>query len=268
MSFSSGIYTGSVTHVRTRPKKHRLSYRVFWFLLDLDELETLSKSLRFFSLGRFNLFSFSQSDHATASNVPLRRQIETVLTDAGLDLPGGAIRLLCMPRVFGYVFNPISVYFCHRKTGELAAIIYEVTNTFGQRHSYLIPVDRDEARQRQSIKQSARKELYVSPFIDMNITYDFRVMEPDETVSLTVRGSDPEGLLISASMIGMRSEFSDRALIRAALTHPLLTLKVVVGIHWEALKLWVKGVRLTHRPAPPSSPVTFVTSKAVSDVRT
>jgi DUF1365 family protein len=268
MTFSSGIYTGSVTHARTRPRKHRLSYRVFWFLLDLDELEKLSAKLRLFSLCRFNLFSFFESDHAAAAHIPLRRQIETMLSDAGIDLDGGAIRLLCMPRVFGYVFNPISVYFCHRAAGELAAIIYEVTNTFGQRHSYLIPVDRDEAELRQTIKQSARKALYVSPFIDMNITYDFRVMEPAETVSLTVRGSDPEGLLISASMIGMRSEFSDRALIRVALTHPLLTLKVVGGIHWEALKLWIKGVRLVHRPAPPASPVTFVTAKAVPDVRT
>jgi DUF1365 family protein len=267
MTLASGLYTGSVTHTRTRPKKHRLSYRVFWFLLDLDELEKLSARLKLFSLGGFNLFSFREADHASAQHIPLRQQIERTLADADIDLDGGAIRLLCMPRVLGYVFNPISVYFCHRNTGELAAILYEVTNTFGQRHSYLIPVDPDEAIKRQSIKQSARKVLYVSPFIDMNITYDFRVMEPAETVSLTVRGSDDEGLLISASMIGMRSEFSDRALLRAALTHPLLTLKVVGGIHWEALKLWLKGVRLVHRPAPPSSSVTFVTSKAVSDVR-
>lgn len=268
MTFSSGLYTGSITHIRTRPRKHRLSYRVFWFLLDLDELENLSSRLRLFSLNRFNLFSFFESDHASASGTVLCRQIEATLGDAGIDLDGGAIRLLCMPRVMGYVFNPISVYFCHHATGELSAILYEVTNTFGQRHSYLIPVDREEAILRRTIKQSARKVLYVSPFIDMDISYDFRVMEPDETVSLTVRGSDHEGLLISASLIGMRSEFSDRALIRAALTHPLLTLKVVGGIHWEALKLWLKGVRLTHRPMPPASPVTFVTSKAVSDVRT
>lgn len=267
MTFASGLYTGSVTHVRTRPRKHRLGYRVFWFLLDLDELKTLSTSLRLFGLDRFNLFSFHEADHAYDKRLPLRQQIENTLDNAGIDLEGGPIRLLCMPRVLGYGFNPISVYYCHRATGELAAIIYEVTNTFRQRHSYLIPVDRDEAVRRQAISQSARKALYVSPFIDMNITYDFRVMEPDETVSLTVRGSDGEGLLISASMIGMRSEFSDRALLRAALTHPLLTLKVVGGIHWEALKLWLKGVRLTHRPAPPAAPVTFVTSKAVSDVR-
>lgn len=268
MTFNSGFYAGSVTHLRTRPRKHRLSYRVFWFLLDLDELDKLASRLRVFSLDRFNLFSFYQTDHASAPHVPLRRQIETVLAEAGIDTEGGPIRLLCMPRVLGYVFNPISVYFCYRHNGELGAILYEVTNTFGERHSYLIPVDRDEAIRRRAVHQSARKVLYVSPFIDMDITYDFRVMEPAETVSLTVRGSDTEGVLISASMIGMRSEFSDRTLVRAAFAYPLLTLKVIGGIHWEALKLWLKGVRLTRRPAPPAHPVTLVTSKAVADVNT
>ncbi len=266
MTLASGLYTGSVTHVRARPRHHRLAYRAFWFLLDLDEIDSLSKSLRFFSRDRFNLFSFHDADHAHAPGVPLRRQIETTLRDAGIDLHGGAIRLLCMPRVLGYVFNPISVYFCHDAGGELSAIIYEVTNTFSQRHSYLIPVDRDEAVRRRTIRQSARKMLYVSPFVGMDITYDFRVMEPAEVVSLTIRGSDPEGLLITASMIGVRSEFSDRALLRAALTHPFLTIKVIGAIHWEALKLWIKGVKLTHRPAPPRAPVTLVTSKAVPDV--
>lgn len=262
MSFFSGIYTGSVAHKRVKPRMHRLDYRAFWVLFDLDELDRLDGALRLFSRNRFNLLSFHDTDHGAGGVVPLRAQIDAHLKRADIDCSGGAIRLLCMPRMLGYVFNPISVYFCHRSAGELAAIVYEVTNTFEQRHSYLIPVDPAEATRREAIRQSARKELYVSPFIDMDITYDFRVMEPGEVVSLVVRGSDPEGLLISASMIGTRSELTDGALLRAALAHPLLTLKVVGGIHWEALKLWLKGVKLVERPPSPEWPVTIVRSKA------
>lgn len=263
MSFASGLYTGKVTHRRFRPREHRLDYRVFWCLLDLDEIDRLDGSLRLFARNRFSLFSFHDRDHGAGTREPLRAQVEAHLARAGIDLEGGPIRLLSMPRVLGYVFNPISVYFCHRPSGAIAAIIYEVTNTFGERHSYLIPVDPETASQRVAIRQSARKELYVSPFIDMDITYDFRVLEPDETVSLVVRGSDAEGLVISASMVGTRSELTDGAVFRAAATHPLLTLKVVGGIHFEALKLWLKGVRLTPRPAPPEWPVTIVNTRVV-----
>ncbi len=262
MSFASGLYIGSVMHKRVRPREHRLDYRAFWFLLDLDELDRLDGALRSFGRNVFNLFSFHDRDHGAATDEPLRNQVEHHLARASIDIQGGPIRLLCMPRVLGYVFNPISLYFCHRASGELAAILYEVTNTFGQRHSYLIAVDADAAVRRSTIRQSARKELYVSPFIDMNIMYDFRVMEPGEIVSVIVRGSDPEGLLISASMTATRKELSDHTLVRTALSHPLLTLKVIAAIHWEALKLWLKGVRLTPRPPAPEWPVTIVQSKA------
>lgn len=262
MSFASGLYTGTVMHKRLRPRAHRLDYRVFWLLLDLDEIERLDSSTRLFSRNRFNLFSFHDADYGAPDRGTLRAQVEDHLARAGLDIEGGAIRLLTMPRILGYVFNPISVYFCHQRGGELAAILYEVTNTFGQRHSYLIPVDPASASARQAIRQSARKALYVSPFIGMGLTYDFRVMEPGEVVSLVVRGSDEEGMLISASMVGTRREIDDAALARVAATHPLLTLKVVGAIHWEALKLWVKGVRLVPRPAAPDWPVTIVETKA------
>lgn len=262
MSFASGLYIGHVMHKRVRPRAHRVDYRVFWLLLDLDEIDRLHGALRLFSRNRFNLFAFHDRDHAAGNTVPLRAQIEAHLRRADIELDGGPIRLLAMPRILGYVFNPISVYFCHRRGGALAAILYEVTNTFGERHSYLIPVDPDEAVRREAICQSARKELYVSPFIDMDLTYDFRVMEPGEIVSLVVRGSDASGLLISASMTGTRSELSDRTLARAALTHPLLTVKVIAGIHWEALKLWAKGVGLAAPPPAPDWPVTIVRSVA------
>ena len=262
MSPASGLYTGTVMHKRVRPKQHRLDYRAFWLLLDLAEIDDLARSCRLFSRNGFNLFSFHDRDHGGGTHEPLREQVVGHLTRAGIDIGDGPIRLLTMPRILGYVFNPISVYFCHRPDGELAAILYEVTNTFGQRHSYLIGVDRGVAPETMAIRQAAPKTLYVSPFLGMGMTYDFRIVEPGEIVSLVVRGSDSEGPLITASMVGTRREIGDAVLLRAAATHPLLTIKVVAAIHWEALKLWVKGVRLVPRPPGPNCPVTIVPSKA------
>jgi len=136
---NSTLYVGSVMHRRLRPRRHRLRYRVFWMLLDLDEIERLPRVLRLFSHNRFNAVSFHDADHGDGSATPLRAQVERHLAAAGIALGGGAIRLLCMPRILGYGFNPLSVYFCYQRSGLLAAILYEVHNTFGERHSYLIP---------------------------------------------------------------------------------------------------------------------------------
>src|ERR1700729_4075058 len=135
------LSAGTVTHRRVRPRPHRLRYRVFWMLLDLDEIDRLPASLRLFSHNRFNALSFFDADHGDGSGRPLRDQVEDQLQAAGLATDGGAIRLLCMPRIFGYGFNPLSVYFCYRPDGLLAAVLYEVHNTFGERHGYLIRVE-------------------------------------------------------------------------------------------------------------------------------
>ncbi|OYX13143.1 MAG: hypothetical protein B7Z15_08285 [Rhizobiales bacterium 32-66-8] len=261
MSFASGLYSGTVLHTRVKPRVHKLRYRVFWTVLDLDELEAVDAGLRLFSRNRFNLLSFHDRDHGDGSQTPLRTQVEQHLAQAGIALEGGKIQLLCMPRVLGYVFNPISVYFCHRRDGALAAVLYEVTNTFGERHSYLIPVSPEEAARGAPLRQSCDKALYVSPFIGMDIRYDFRVVDPGAMVSLVVRASDPDGLLISASMVGKRAPLTDRAIAHATLTHPLLTLKVMAGIHWEALWIFLKGIGLTRRPEAPRWPVTIVQKK-------
>lgn len=254
---TSALYVGSVLHRRLKPRVHRLRYRMFWMLFDLDELASLSRRLRLFSLAQFNLFGFRNADHGDGSDKPLREQVETHLATAGLDLDGGAIHLLCMPRILGYVFNPISVYYCYDRAGDLAALLYEVHNTFGQRHSYLITVDRAHTG---TFSQRCAKALYVSPFIGMDIAYDFRVHAPSERLSLAIRGSDAQGPVIVASLTGERRELTDAALARVFVTHPLLTLKVIAGIHWDALKLWFKGVELQPRPPAPS-PITIVSSE-------
>ncbi|HEX4504629.1 MAG TPA: DUF1365 family protein [Alphaproteobacteria bacterium] len=254
MSLASAIYSGTVAHRRLRPRQHSLKYRAFWMLLDLDELPALDRSFKRFSYNRFNLFSFHDRDHGDSSDKPLRQWVEGHLKDAGIATDGGPIRLLCLPRILGYVFNPISVYFCYLGDGTLNAILYEVNNTFGQRHSYLIPV---EANGRRMIEQSCSKRLYVSPFNDMNMSYAFKVQSPEASVTVGVDALDPSGLMITTSLHGKRAEFTDRAMISAFLGHPLLTLKVIVAIHWEALRLWLKGMKITDRPPGPETPVSL-----------
>ncbi|MDH7639352.1 DUF1365 domain-containing protein [Sphingomonas oryzagri] len=251
MTGASALYVGHVMHRRTRPRAHRLRYRIFSLLLDLDEIDLLARRSRLFSRNRFNLFAFYDRDYAGASHVPLRAQVERHLASADMDLGGGPIRLLTMPRILGFAFNPLSVYFCHDRAGALRAILYEVNNTFGQRHSYLLPVDQQGA-----VRQACAKRFHVSPFLGLDMRYAFRVNPPDARLSIAIIGSDRDGPVITAVHSARRRPLTDAALLRVFATHPLLTLKVVGGIAWEALRLWAKGVPVQHRPPPPPDPVT------------
>lgn len=250
MARASGLYAGVVTHARLKPRRHRLRYRIFMLLLDLDELPTLSRSLRLFGYERAAPFSFNEADHG--DRVSVRAWIEGHLAQAGI-AAGGPIRVLCMPRVLGGVFNPLSVWFCHRPDGSLAAILYEVRNTFGEQHSYLIPADPGPV-----VAQGCDKDFYVSPFMDMELTYGFRIAVPGERVSVGVDVHDADGLVLAAAFAGRRDELTDAGLLRAWLAHPLMTLGVMSAIHWEALKIWLKGERLRARPPAPERAVTVV----------
>jgi len=238
MTLQSAIYEGTVVHERVRPKRHRLRYSVFTLLLDLDELKDLDCRFTLFRYNRPAPLAFYDKDHGPTTGEPLRPWVERRLRDAGLEADGGPIRLLCYPRIFGYVFNPLSVYFCYRRDGELAAILYEVCNTFKERHTYVIPVDDPN---RTVIRQNCAKELYVSPFIGMDADYHFRIVPPGDGVNVVIRQEDAEGLLLAASFQGRRIELGHWRLARTLLRFPLLTVKVMAGIHWEALKLWLKG---------------------------
>ncbi|UDL93150.1 DUF1365 family protein [Lichenihabitans sp. PAMC28606] len=250
----SGLYDGAVTHKRVKPRRHALRYRMFWMLFDLDELDRLDRGLRLFSRNRFNLFSFRDRDHLEGNARPLRQQIEGYLTDAGLAPDGGPIRLLCVPRLLGYAFNPLSVYLCHRRDGTLSAMLYEVNNTIGQRHSYLIPVEADTAG---TVCQTCDKRFYVSPFMDMDLTYRFEVQPPGAHVSVAVTASDAQGLVIATCFSGEHRPLSDAALVKTFAAHPLLAMKIVAGIHWEALRIWRKGIAFRSPPPRPATPVTL-----------
>lgn len=245
----SAIYAGQVFHRRFRPRAHNLRYAMFQCLFDLDEIDEAAARCRLFSRNRWNLFSFHDKDYGDRSGTPLRPQIEALIRRTGQEPDGGPIRLLTMPRMLGHVFNPLSVWFCHRRDGSLATIVYEVTNTFKERHSYVIPVAAGDARAAM-IRQSCDKAFYVSPFMDIDMRYDFTVELPMEKTRVVVAGGDGAGPLIVAAFHGERRELGDRALIAAFLRHPLLTLKVVAGIHVEALWLFLKRVGIRrHVPA-------------------
>ena len=248
MTVQSSLYIGSVMHRRTRPRVHRFRYAAFWLLADLDELPGLSATLRLFSHNRPNLFSLRDTDHGDGSEMPLRRQAERQLRAAGIDIAGGPIRLLCMPRTLGYCFNPLSIYFCHRPDGALAALIYQVHNTFGERHSYLIPVDPGHL----VIRQQCRKAFYVSPFMDMNLNYEFRLQAPGERIAVGIRVGDADGHMFNAALAGTREPLTDGALAQLAVTMPAITLKAMAAIHWEALRLWLKGLRIRPRASAPA----------------
>ncbi|WGD29315.1 DUF1365 family protein [Ancylobacter sp. WKF20] len=256
LSRGSALYAGAVIHARLRPRKHRLRYRLFSLLVDLDELPALDKRLRLFAHNRFNLFSLHDADYGRGDGTPLKAYAEEVMRQAGLAPDGGAIRLLTMPRLFGYAFNPLSIYFCHRADGTLAALLYEVNNTFGQRHSYFIPVAPGEGTGGM-VRQSAAKCFYVSPFMDMGLDYAFRVEPPGEAFTVAITAHDHEGPVLVAAHRAHRRPLTDGTLARALFSYPLLTLKVMAGIHWEALFIWAKGIGLRRRPPPPADAVSL-----------
>ncbi len=255
-SSRSALYEGRVWHRRFKPREHKLAYRIPMVLLDLDELPDLDRRLRLFSHNRFNLMDFREADHLDGTATPLRAQVDRILTAGGF-AAGGRVRLLCMPRVLGSVFNPLSVYFCEAPGGGLQAILYEVNNTFGQRHSYLLKAEEGAL----DVRHGCEKRFYVSPFNDLRMTYDFRVIPPgdfsdEQPLSVRIDVKDAEGLLMTAAFAGQREALTDGTLFAAWLRHPLLMGKVLGSIHWEALKLWLKGMKLTPRPPAPEQPVT------------
>ncbi|MBL8551156.1 MAG: DUF1365 family protein [Hyphomonadaceae bacterium] len=242
---TTALYTGLVAHERFRPARHRLAYRVFMGLFDLDELPTLR--LRTFRHNRPALVSFFDADHGDGSGRPLRPQIEQKLRDANIPFDGGPIRVLAMPRVLNYVFNPLSVFFCYARDGRLLATVHQVNNTFGERHFYTLPAQILDNR----VEQSCAKTFRVSPFLALDMRYRFSLQPPEEHASVAILASDAAGPMLTASFKGARRPFTDRDILRAWLTHPLLTLKVVAGIHWEALFIWLKLKRAAAKPNAP-----------------
>jgi DUF1365 family protein len=243
---AAALYLGDVMHARLKPIGHRFSYRVMSLLIDLDRLAEADQQSPLFGVNRAALYSFHEADHGARDRSSLRAYVQRCAAERGIDLTGGRVLLLCYPRLLGYTFNPLSVYFGYRADGELALLIYEVRNTFGEIHPYILPVTSGEISDA-GVRQQQDKQFYVSPFIEMAMRYHFRVRPPDARVQLRILETDSEGPLLAATFNGSRRALSTIQLLRAFFAFPLVTLKIMAAIHWEALRLWLKGARLAPR---------------------
>lgn len=249
---TSCLYTGFVSHARRGPIGHRFRYATASFYLDLDELPSLARGVRGFAVDRPAPVSFWTTDHLNGGATPLREQLNSFLHAQGVTLDGGPIRLLTQCRVFGYVFNPVSFYFCHTRTGAVACIVAEVNNTFGERHLYLLGEHNRRAVPPGSgrTRYAADKALHVSPFVSMDAAYEFDFAPVDDRLSVTIRETERGVRFFTAHLRGRRRPLTSSTLLRFLLRFPLHTLKIIGAIHWEALRLYWKGARFHSQPAP------------------
>jgi DUF1365 family protein len=239
----SSIYIGNVIHKRFKPKIHFFKYKVFSILLDISEIDILDKSLKIFSYNKFNIVSFYDADHGPRDGTSIKEWVIKNLNDNRINTENIKIKLLCYPRIFGYVFNPLSVFFIYNKNSKLISILYEVKDTFGEQHTYVFKTKENE----NYIKHTCKKKFHVSPFIEMDCTYFFKILKPSEKISVIIDQYDEEGKLLYASQDGDRIELNNKNLILSYLRHPLMTFKIIVAIHFEAFKLWTKGIKFVKK---------------------
>ena len=239
---NSVIYNGKVIHRRFKPKEHYFKYNVFSLLIDLGELEIIQNKIKIFSYNKFNIISFYDTDHGQRDGTSLKKWIIKNLKDIGINNENIQIKLLCYPRIFGYVFNPLSVFFIYDQNSRLISILYEVKNTFGEQHTYIFKTDNDK-----TIINNCSKKFHVSPFIEMECHYYFRVLKPSDKISVIIDQSDKDGKLLYASQDGNARELNEKNLLISYISHPLMTLKIIVAIHYEALKLWLKGIKFVKK---------------------
>ncbi len=247
------IVVGDVVHARLRPAAHKLSYRVFSLLLDVDRITEVARDNALFSYNGRNLVSLYDIDFGNRDQTPVNVRARAVLDQVGLGDCAAQIILLAYPRVLGGVFNPLSVYFCHRADGVLGALIYEVTNTFGERTSYALAVEGSDlgGARGLTIGQSAAKSMSVSPFTPGRGRYDFRVSQAADTLTVGVAFRDCEGPMIRTHFHGRQVPLTSQELLRQFCRTPFLTQRVVGAIHLEALRLWWKGVPVIRRHRSP-----------------
>ena len=242
-TFNSCIYSGFVTHRRFKPKRHFFTYKSFSLLIDLSEIKNLEKKISFFSYNKFNILSFYDVDHGPRDGSLLIPWVKNRLSEAQIDIGGGTIKLLCYPRFFGYVVNPLRIFYCYDDSLNLKAILYEVKNTFNEQHTYVFSANPSS----NLILHRCDKKFYVSPFMEMKTFYNFRLLNPDKILNIFIKQSDTQGTLLTACQFGKKIEISSRSLLFQFLRHPLMSFKVIMAIHFEALRLWIKGVKLVKR---------------------
>jgi DUF1365 family protein len=247
-------------HRRESPLRNEFRYGVYYVLLDVDELEALDRRSQLFGYERRRLVSFREADHFGRHEVSLRAAVERRLVARGFDPRGWSITLLTNARVLGYVFNPVSFYFCRDAGGDLRTVIAEVHNTQGEEHVYDLDLrpcapgvgsnrdDRAAVACGQHFRATAEKAFYVSPFIDMRARYDFEFRIENGRYEIDIDESDGTRHFFHARLDVQAVPFNDRNLGWMLVRYPLVTAQTIGLIHWQALKLWRRGVRYRKNP--------------------
>ena len=238
----SCIYNGTVIHKRFKPKIHFFKYKVFSLLIDLSELDNLDKKIGFFSYNKFNLISFFDKDHGDRDGSSVINWVKKNLKENDVNCENIRIKLLCYPRILGYVFNPLSIFYVYDKNDKLISLLYEVKNTFGEQHTYIFKI-----KENNLLKHNCEKKFHVSPFIEMNCSYFFRTLKPADKISIIIDQYQLNEKILYASQDGKRTDFTTSELIKSYLKHPLMTFKVIAAIHFEAFKLWTKGIKFIQK---------------------
>ena len=236
----SNIYNGTVIHKRFKPKEHFFKYSVFSLLIDLSELDFLDKQVRFFSYNKINLISFYDKDHGNRDGTSIIDWVKKNLNQNNISSENVKIKLLCYPRILGYVFNPLSVFYVYNNQDKLITILYEVKNTFGEQHTYIFKINNSE----KLLQHNCLKKFHVSPFIEMDCKYFFRTLTPDKKMSVVIDQYDNnDDKLLYASQDGYIADLKSSELLKSYIKHPLMTFKIIIAIHFEAFKLWSKGIK-------------------------
>ena len=232
---NSCIYNGEVTHTRFKPVRHFLKYKTFSLLIYLDAINELDSRISMFSHNKFNVFSFYDKDHGKRDGSSLKEWVFTNIRKFNIKGKINKIKILCYPRIFGYVFNPLSIFYCY-EDDKLKAIFYEVKNTFNEQHTYIFKIKNND-----EINQKCKKRFYVSPFMDMETYYNFKLINPNNKLSVFIKQTDSKGTILTATQTGDKKEFNLKQLIKNFFKYPLMTVKIISSIHYEALLLWKKG---------------------------
>jgi DUF1365 family protein len=238
MNAAATLYAGRVSHIRHTPFRHRFDYRIWMLAADLDRLDQLAAGSKCFAHNKFGLISIADKDHGFRDGRSLRAFAEAALAQQNLAEYGAQIRFVTMPRLLGYAFNPISFYFCHDEAGRLGAVLHQVKNTFGDQIGYLMPVNGEG-----SIRQTAPKRMHVSPFFDMQGGYRFALTPPGENLNVAIQYGEKQQTRMTAAMVLRARPFTDASVLRLLAEMPLAPLKVMIAIHWQALKLFLKGAK-------------------------
>jgi len=248
MELNSCLYETNIMHCRIRPKRHQFTHKIFMFYLDLDEIDTLAKRMHLIGHNKANVYNLCDDDHFEKDGNSIKEKILSFLAQKGVVLKDGKIMLLTNLRTFGYLFNPVSFYFCFDDSGRPVCVVPEIGNTFGEIKAFFL--GQETMDQGQFVSQQ-KKYFYISPFVALDVPMDFHIGVPNEKLNIKIDDFDAQGKFLYTVMSGSKKKMTNSSLFWATLKYPLVTLQVIFLIHFHALWLWLKGVSYHEKTSNP-----------------